>query len=117
MRALLLLTLTAGPAAAVTPDAALMTCDFGGEHVALVGPADKAQIKVGDLFYRALVVNPGADARIGAVFAMLDAGPLMIAIDTKPESGSRPAEITATGRGKDGILSRSTKGTCMETTP
>lgn len=117
MRALYLLALLASPALAATPDAALMTCDFAGEKVAVVGTPDKAQIKVGDLYYRAIVTNPGAESRIGAVFAMLDAGPLMIAIDTKPKSGERPAEITATGRGKDGILSRSTAGTCTETTP
>lgn len=117
MRAILLLAVAASPACAAAPDATLMTCDFAGEKVALVGTADKAEIKVGELFYRALVVNPGAESRIGAVFAMLDAGPLMIAIDVKAKSGERPAEITATGRGKSGILSQSTKGTCMETTP
>lgn len=113
---LALLALAASPALATAPEA-LMTCDFAGEKVALVGPADKAQIKVGDLFYRALVVNPDAGTRIGAVFAMLDAGPLMITVDARPESGERPAEITATGRGDGGIQSRSTAGTCTETAP
>lgn len=116
MRAAFLLAFAASPALAAAPEA-LMTCDFAGEKIALIGPADKAQIKVGELYYRALVTNPGAESRIGAVFAMLDAGPLMIAIDTKPKSGERAAEITATGRGKNGVLSRSTAGTCTETTP
>lgn len=114
---MVLFAFLATPALAAAPEATLMTCDFGGEHVVLIGPADKAQVKVGDLYYRALVTNPGAESRIGAVFAMLDAGPLMIAVDLKAKSGDRPAEITATGRGKDGILSRSTKGMCRETTP
>lgn len=117
MRAALLFGLLASPALAAAPDAILMTCDFAGEHLALVGPPEKAQIKVGELYYRAVVVNPGAESRIGAVYAMLDAGPLMIAVDAKPKSGERRAEITAAGRGKDGIASRSTAGTCRETTP
>ncbi|HQU66587.1 MAG TPA: hypothetical protein PLI43_00155 [Albidovulum sp.] len=107
----------ATPALAAAPDATLMTCDFAGEKVSVVGTPDKAQIKVGDLYYRALITNPGAESRIGAVFAMLDAGPLMIAVDAKATSGERRAEITATGRGADGIASRSTAGICRETTP
>lgn len=117
LKALLFLLPLATPALAAAPDATIMTCDFAGEKLALVGTPDKMQIKVGDLYYRAQVADPGAESRIAAVFAMLDAGPMMIAVDVRPLSGKRPAEITATGRGKTGILSRSTAGTCLETTP
>jgi hypothetical protein len=104
----------ATPALAEGRTGPLMACDFAGEAVTLIEVSGETQLKVGNLVYPAALVQPGADGKIGAIFVMLDAGPVMIAVDTRGE-GDHPAEITAAAPDGTGVLSRSTEGTCKET--
>jgi hypothetical protein len=113
---IVLALLTAAPAFAEGRNGPLMTCDFAGEPVTLVEAEGKTKLKVGDLFYPAALVQPGAEGKIGAVFVMLDAGPVMIAVDTRGKDGTHAAQISAAAPGEAGVLTRSTEGTCKETT-
>ncbi len=117
MRPTILLVFLAAPAFAEGRNGTLMDCDFAGEHVALVEASGQSRLKVGEFYFPAAVVQPGSEAKIGAVFAMLDAGPVMIAVDARGKDGTRPAQISAAAPGENGILTRSTEGTCKEATP
>jgi hypothetical protein len=114
-RTLLIALIAATPAFAEGRNGPLMDCDFAGEHVALLEDGGQTKVKVGDLFYPAALVQPGAEGKIGAIFVMLDAGPVMIAVHTRTK-GDHPAQITAAAPGDKGVLTRSTEGTCKETT-
>jgi hypothetical protein len=115
-RTLLIALIAATPAFAEGRNGPLMDCDFAGEHVALLEDGGQTKVKVGDLFYPAALVQPGAEGKIGAIFVMLDAGPVMIAVDTRGEEGTHTAQISAAAPGEAGVLTRSTEGTCKETT-
>jgi hypothetical protein len=106
----------AAPALAEGRNGPLMTCDFAGEAVSLVEASGKTTLKVGGLYYPAALIQPGAEGKIGAIFVMLDAGPVMIAVDTRGKDGTHAAQISAAAPGDKGVLTRSTEGTCKETT-
>jgi hypothetical protein len=113
----LLLILAAAPALAEGRSGSLMSCTFGGETVVIGESGGKIRAKVGDLFYPAAMVQPGSEGRVGAVFVMLDAGPMMIAVETAGKDGRHIAAVTAARAGADDMQTRTTQGTCTEATP
>ncbi|MFN0113300.1 MAG: hypothetical protein ACKVPY_01340 [Paracoccaceae bacterium] len=94
----------------------LLNCDFAGEKLTLSQNGDLYGLEIAGQTFPASLVQPGPDGRIVAVFAMLDAGPLMIAVATTEGDPVHPSEITASQVGAQGLATRSTKGTCTEAT-
>jgi hypothetical protein len=118
MRALtVLLILSALPAVAEGRSGPLMSCTFGSATVEIGETGGKVRAKVGDLFYPAAMVQPGSEGRVGAVFVMLDAGPMMIAVETAGKDGRHIAAVTAARAGTDDMQTKTTQGTCTEAMP
>jgi hypothetical protein len=115
----LALTLTT-PALAEGRHDPLLNCDFAGEVLTLHQNGDLYGLEIAGQTFPAALAQPGPEGRVVAVFAMLDAGPVMIAVETteaKAEGGKvHPSEITAAQVGAGGLATKSTKGTCTEAT-
>jgi hypothetical protein len=94
----------------------VLTCDFAGETLTLLQNGASYGLEIGQQTFPAALAQPGPDGRVVAVFAMLDAGPVMIAVATTEGDKAHPSEITASQAGAQGLASRTTKGTCTEAT-
>ena len=121
MRAALVLALvTAGPALAEGRSEPVLSCDFAGEKLTLTRNGASYGLAIGNQTFPAALARPGPDGRVVAVFSMLDAGPVMIAVATSdPAAGGDPvhaSEITASRLGGTGLATRTTGGTCTEAT-
>lgn len=116
MRIALALALFAAPACAEGRHDPVLTCAFGSEAVTLLQDGEGFRIQVGGLGFPAALARPGSDGRVVGVFAMLDAGPMMIAVEAD-DTKSHAAQITAATRTASGLASLTTEGTCTEATP
>ena len=116
MKVALILALSAGPALAEGRHDPVLACDFGGEKLTLLQNGASYGLEIAGQTFPAALAQPGSDGRVVAVFAMLDAGPVMIAVATTDGDKVHPSEITAARVGTDGLATRSTKGTCTEAT-
>jgi hypothetical protein len=108
--------LAAAPALAEGRHDPILHCDFAGEKLTLTQNASAYSLEIADQTFPAALAQPGSDGRVVAVFSMLDAGPVMIAVATTEGDPVHPSEITASQVGANGLATRTTKGTCTEAT-
>ncbi len=95
----------------------ILTCAFTTETVDVFQNGGAYRIEMGGMGFPAGLARPGSEGRIVGIFAMIDAGPMMIAVETTAGEAVHRAEVTATTLGPDGPVTRTTPGTCTEATP
>ncbi len=111
MRFVLALALVASPAAA---QEVVLTCAFGAETVAVETREGAFGLRVGEEVFPATLVRPGMMGRVVAVFAMLDQGPVMLAVATGEAGAELRADLTAARVTDAGLASETTTGACRE---
>jgi hypothetical protein len=117
MRILALLALTAVPASAEGRHDTILNCTFGSESISVIQNGGGYRLEVGGQSYTAGLAQPGADGRVVGVFAMLEGGPIMIAVATTTGEKVHAANVTAAAKTAGGLATRSTEGTCREGAP
>ncbi|MCX7888462.1 MAG: hypothetical protein N2422_01875 [Rhodobacteraceae bacterium] len=115
--AAVLAVLAAAPAPAEGRHDPVLDCTFGTESVSVLQDGDGFRIAVGGQTFPAVLARPGPVGRVVGIFAMLDAGPVMIAVQTTRGQTEHMAEILASTEAKGALATRSTRGTCTEATP